>query len=168
MYSATAFILAEELLAMTGKEHNRLAGIFLMAHGGMQAAVMLIICIVYGIIGAAIFGTARGDEKFVGVFFIIAIILVAIFTALFAGSQILGGYKMFKERPNARIFGIVASIVSILSFPLGTAAGIYGLWFLFGDEGKNFYLGSAPANQMFPNRQRAFENSPPPPPNSWQ
>ncbi len=153
---------------MAPNEHNRLVGIFLMAHGGMQAAVMLIICIVYGIIGAAIFGSARGDEKFVGVFFIIAIFLVAIFTALFAGSQILGGYKMFKERPNARTFGIVASIVSILSFPLGTAAGVYGLWFLFGDEGKKFYLGAGQPQPLFQNPKRTFENAPPPPPNSWQ
>lgn len=153
---------------MAPNEHNRLVGIFLMAHGGMQAAVMLIICIVYGIIGAAIFGSARGDEKFVGVFFIIAILFVAIFTALFAGSQILGGYKMFKQRPNARTFGIVASIVSILSFPLGTAAGVYGLWFLFGDEGKRFYLGAGQPQPMFQDQPRTFENAQPPPPNSWQ
>mgnify|MGYP001162879078 CR=1 FL=1 len=152
---------------MAPKEHNRLVGIFLMAHGGMQAAVMLMICIVYGIIGAAIFGGARGDEKFVGLFFIIAIVFVAIFTSVFAGSQILGGYKMFKERPNARTFGIVASIVSIMSFPLGTAAGVYGLWFLFGDEGRRFYLGAGQPQPMFQNRQPTFESAPPPP-NSWQ
>ncbi len=152
---------------MTAKEHNRLSGIFLMAHGGMQGAVMLLICIVYGIIGAAIFGTARGDERFVGVFFIVAIIFVAIFTALFAGAQILGGYKMFKERPNARTFGIIASIVSVLSFPLGTAAGVYGLWFLFGDEGKRFYLNPGmPYQPMIDQHQYQFQE--PPPPNSWQ
>ena len=152
---------------MTAKEHNRLSGIFLMAHGGMQGAVMLLICLVYGIIGAAIFGTARGDERFVGVFFIIAIIFVAVFTILFAGAQILGGYKMFKERPNARTFGIIASIVSILSFPLGTAAGVYGLWFLFGEEGKRFYLNPGmPYQPMIGQQQYQFQE--PPPPNSWQ
>ena len=55
---------------------------------------------------------------------------------------------------------IVGSIVSCLSFPIGTAAGVYGLWFLFGDLGKQFYLGSSP--------QYAFQNPPAPPPNSWQ
>lgn len=155
---------------MTAKEHNRLSGIFLMAHGGIQGAVMLLICLVYGIIGAAIFGTARGDERFVGVFFIIAIIFVAIFTAVFAGAQILGGYKMFKERPNARIWGIVASIVSILSFPLGTAAGVYGLWFLFGDMGKQMYLNPGmPQQQMFGQARQEYDyQQQPPPPNSWQ
>lgn len=152
---------------MAPNEHNRLVGIFLMAHGGMQAAVMLMICVICGVVGAAIFGGARGDEKFVGLFFIIAIVFVAIFTSVFAGSQILGGYKMFKERPNARTFGIVASIVSIMSFPLGTAAGVYGLWFLFGDEGKRFYLGAGRPQPMFQNQQPTFENAPPPP-NSWQ
>jgi hypothetical protein len=75
--------------------------------------------------------------------------------------QIIGGYKLWKERPNARTWGIIGSIVSCLSFPLGTAAGVYGLWFLFGDIGKQYYLGGSPQN--------AFNVPPqPPPPSSWQ
>ena len=153
---------------MAPNEHNRLVGIFLMAHGGLQAFVFLILCIVYGIIGAAIMGGGRGDERMVGIVFVLMVVFLAIFAVLFAGSQILGGYKMYKERANARTFGIIGAIVSCLSFPLGTAAGVYGLWFLFGEEGKRFYLGGAPQQPMFQNPQRTFENSPAPPPNSWQ
>ncbi len=145
---------------MAPQEHNKLVGIFLMAHGGLQAVVMLVLCLIYAGFGALILGSARGDEKVVGVFMIVAMLFIAIFAALFAGSQILGGYKMFKEKTNARAFGIVGSIISCLSFPLGTAVGVYGLWFLFGEEGKRFYLGGSQPQPM-------FENTPPPP-NSWQ
>jgi len=148
---------------MTAKEHNKLAGILLMAHGGMQALVMLIIGVVYGILGAAMIasgGGEKGEAAFVGVFFIIFVVVLVIVAALFCGSQILGGYKLFKEKPNARTWGIVGSIVSCLSFPLGTAAGVYGMWFLFGEEGKKFYLGGA-SHQMIDPPQA-------PPPNSWQ
>ncbi len=147
---------------MTAKEHNKLVGIFLMAHGGLQAFAMVIICLIYGGIGVGfLVAGQKGEEKAVGLAFIVVILLVAVIGAFFVAPQIIGGYKLFKERANARTWAIVGSIISCLSFPLGTAAGVYGLWFLFGDEGKRFYLGGAP--------QPAFNTTPqPPPPNSWQ
>lgn len=145
---------------MTAKEHNRLVGIFLMAHGGMQALIIGFVTIIYGILGIALIaGGKQGEEKFVGAAFVGVVIVLAFFTILLTGSQILGGYKLFKERANARTWGIIGSIVSCLSFPVGTAAGVYGLWFLFGEEGKRFYLGGSQSQQMFQT---------PPPPNSWQ
>ena len=67
----------------------------------------------------------------------------------------------------ASIGGIALAIIGILSgmmmeggsisFPLGTAAGVYGMWFLFGDEGKRFYLGGG---------QPQFQSLPPTP-GSW-
>jgi hypothetical protein len=77
---------------------------------------------------------------------------------IFVIPQLLGGWKLLKEKPAARIWGTVGSVVALLSFPLGTAVGIYGLWFLFGDEGKRFYLpgGNAAVNNFQP------------PPHNWQ
>lgn len=146
---------------MTAKEHNKLVGIFLMAHGGFQAVVMVILGIVYGVIGSAILvGGKRGEEQMVGAVFIGMVFLMFFISLIFLLPQIIGGFKLFRERPNARTWGIVGSIIACLSFPLGTAAGVYGLWFLFGDEGKRFYLGG---------QQPLFQNPPqPPPPNSWQ
>lgn len=155
---------------MTAKEHNRLVGIFLMAHGGMQAAVMLIIGVIYGILGAAMIaggGGRNGEARFVGVAFIIAVVVLFLFATLFAGSQILAGYKLFKEKANARTWGIIGSVVSCLSFPLGTAAGVYGLWFLFGDMGKQMYLNPAMPQPMFENAQQP-QYQEPLPPNHWQ
>jgi hypothetical protein len=109
--------------------------------------------------GSAMLATARRDEEaFIGGIFIAMVLFLLAFTLLLVVPQIIGGWKILKERPGARTWGIVASIVSCLSFPLGTAAGIYGLWFLFGEEGKRFYLGGAPQQQQFN----------PPPPNNWR
>ena len=147
---------------MTPKEHNRMVGIFLMAHGALQSVAMIIVCVIYGIIGSAILvGGQRGEEKFVGLAFLLIIAVIGFIALLFVLPQLIGGYKLWKERPNARTWGIAGSILSCLSFPLGTAAGVYGLWFLFGDVGKQFYLGGSP--------QYAFDVPPqPPPPSSWQ
>lgn len=146
---------------MTAKEHNRLVGIFLMAHGGLQMVAIIFIGIIYGVIGSAmLIGGKKGEEQMVGAIFIGMIAVLVIVAALFALPQFIGGYKLFKERANARTWGIVGSIISCLSFPLGTAAGVYGLWFLFGDMGKQFYLGGG--------NQPMFQHQPPPPPSSWQ
>lgn len=147
---------------MTAREHNRLVGIFLMAHGGFQAVIMVVLCIVYAVIGGALLiGGRQGEEQIVGAAFIGVIAIVFIFSLLFLLPQIIGGYKLWKEKPSARTWGIVGSIISCLSFPLGTAAGVYGLWFLFGDMGKQMYLGGY--------NQHMFQHPPQPPaPNSWQ
>lgn len=143
---------------MTAKEHNKLVGIFLMAHGGLQAVVMIILGLVYGVIGSAMLATGKKDEEMiVGAVFVGMVFLLFLISLLFLLPQIIGGWKLVKERPNARTWGIVGSIVSLLSFPIGTAAGVYGLWFLFGEEGKRFYLGGQPQTYQVP-----------PPPNSWQ
>lgn len=148
---------------MTPKDHNRLVGIFLMIHGSFQALVMGLICLIYGGIGAALlFGGPPNGPKAVGLVFIAVIAFVALFASAFVVPQIVGGYKLFKEKPNARIWGIIGSVLSCISFPLGTAAGVYGMWFLFGEEGKSFYLNQAPQPPLFePHPQ-------PPAPNSWQ
>jgi hypothetical protein len=143
---------------MTAKEQNKLAGIFLMIHGALQAVVMGLIGLIYGGIGAAMFLTSRKDEEqFAGAALFAVMIFVGIIALAFIIPQIIGGWKMLKERPNARTWGIVGSIVSCLSFPLGTAAGVFGLVFLFGEQGRQFYLGG-----------QSYNPPTAPPPSGWQ
>jgi len=144
---------------MTAREHNKLVGVFLMVHGGLQSLIMLLIGLIYAGIGVGlILGGDGREDKTVGFVFILVIAFVLLFTAIFFLPQLLGGYKLYKERPNARIWGIIGSMFACISFPLGTAAGVYGMWFLFGDEGKRFYLGGG---------QPQFQSLPPTP-GSWQ
>ena len=87
-------------------------------------------------------------------------VIVGIIMLLFAALDFLIGFKMLKEKAIGRTLGIIGSILSLFSFPLGTALGVYGLWFLFGDKGKEFYaLGGHDGQRLY---------APPPPPNSWQ
>src|SRR2546423_11537823 len=100
-----------------------------MAHGGLQAIVMIILGLVYGGIGSAMLLSARkNEEQIVGAVFIGMIVFLFFVSLIFILPQILGGLKLFRERPNARTWGAIGSIVSCLFFPIGTAAGVYGLW----------------------------------------
>jgi len=146
---------------MNAKEQNKLAGIFLLVHGAAQAIVMVLVGLIYGGIGAAMLATSRrDDEQFAGVMLVIVMAFVVVFAMIFVIPQIVGGFKMLKERPNARTWGIIGSIISCMSFPLGTAAGVFGLIFLFGDAGRQFYLGAGST--------RSYSQPQAPPPSSWQ
>ena len=146
---------------MTAKEQNKLAGTFLLIHAGIQTALMLFIGLIYGGVGAAMFlGARKQEDQFVGLIVVGVMLFVALISLVFVVPQFVGGWKMLKERPNARTWGIIGSIVSCLSFPLGTAAGVFGLVFLFGEAGKQFYLGGAD--------YQALHSPSPPRPSSWQ
>lgn len=145
---------------MTAKDHNKLLAIFHFVQGGLQVFGGIIIAVVYGAIGLSFKANAhQPEQQFIGTALIVLAFVIAPFVLLLGGINLMAGYKMLKEKAGARTWGIVASIVSLLSVPLGTALGVYGLWFLFGDEGKRYYLGGEP---------QQYFNNPPPPPNNWQ
>ncbi|MGD9628044.1 MAG: hypothetical protein AB7V18_02240 [Pyrinomonadaceae bacterium] len=145
---------------MTPIEHNRLISIFFYVQGGLQAVGGLALGIIYGVIGTAMLAAAQRDEEQMmgGIFLVLGIVLGALLL-VFAAIDIFAATKMRKLQPIGRTVGIVVGCLSLLSFPLGTALGIYTLWFFFGDQGKALYLGADPRLNNF---------SMPPPPNSWQ
>lgn len=143
---------------MTAKEHNKILSILMFVQGGLQLFGGVLVGLIYGGIGAAMLANARrDDEQIMGGIFLGAAFVAGLMLLAFAAVTLLAAWKMLKEKSGGRTLGIVASIVALLSFPLGTALGIYGLWFLFGDAGKTFYAGGNAPN-----------NFSPPPPNHWQ
>lgn len=55
--------------------------------------------------------------------------------AIYAIFFIITGWKIHNDTPGAKVFGIIAGILSIPSFPIGTIIGIYCLWyFILGDK----------------------------------
>jgi len=143
---------------MTGKDHNKVLSILMFVQGGLQLFVGILVALMYGGIGTFMLTNARrDDEQMMGGMFIALAVIVGLVILAFAGVTLLAGWKMLKEKSGGRTWGIIASIISLLSFPLGTALGVYGLWFLFGEDGKRFYAGGNSPN-----------NFPPPPLNNWQ
>ena len=101
----------------------------------------------------------HGDEgQFVGGLLVLVGIVTAVLVFAFAALDFYAAFKIGKMQPIGRILGIVVACLSVLSFPLGTALGVYTLWFFFGDQGKALYNVDAAGKQY----------APPPPPNSWQ
>lgn len=143
---------------MTARDHNKLLGIFFLIQGGLCLFAGILVTLIYGGMGAFILTSGRDSEAQTvgGVFLALGLVLGVVFLA-FAGFVLLTGWKIYKEQQSGRTMGIIASVLSLLSFPLGTALGVYGLWFLLGDMGKNLY-----------ERGVMMTNNAPPTPKGWQ
>ncbi|NNE98671.1 MAG: hypothetical protein HKN25_06590 [Pyrinomonadaceae bacterium] len=50
---------------------------------------------------------------------------------MFGLFYMLTGWKLQNDQSDAKIFGTIASVLCLPNLPLGTALGIYGLWFFW-------------------------------------
>jgi len=151
---------------MTGREHARLLGLFLWLLTALQVFIIGFIGIIYFFVFGAILASAPHKpndpppEVFLGVLVVVMVIL-GVMTALFSVPKVVAGYGLRKGKSWAKVWAIIACIMACMSFPFGTAVGVYGLVFLFGEQGRAYFDG--PEFGRFQNA-----NAPPPPPNSWQ
>ena len=56
--------------------------------------------------------------------------VIAMFTILSAALAFATGYSLLTRRPWGRVLSIVAAVLALLKFPLGTALAIYTLWIM--------------------------------------
>jgi hypothetical protein len=56
--------------------------------------------------------------------------MIAVATVFTAALALVAGYGLLNRRPWGRIVAIIAAILALLKFPIGTALGIYTLWVL--------------------------------------
>ncbi|NNE97614.1 MAG: hypothetical protein HKN25_01200, partial [Pyrinomonadaceae bacterium] len=105
--------------------------------------ILALVTLIYGGIGIAMLADPKSvnQQEFAGMMFLGLAAAMVFLTAIFFLPQIIGGWKLFKQRPSARIWAIIGSILALLSMPLGTAAGVYGLWFIFGEQGQRYFDG---------------------------
>ena len=154
---------------MTGREQARLLGLFFWIFTGFQLFVVALFCIVY----VAIFGMVftqiphKPNEPGPEILLPILIVIMAIvFGSLFLFSvpKLIAGYGLRREKSWARVWAIVACCMAVMSIPFGTALGVWGLIFLFGDEGKRYF--ESPEYGRLDAYSTGGIN--PPAPNSWQ
>jgi len=131
---------------MTGKEQARLLGLLFWLLTGFQLFVVALVAVLYAVIGAVIIpGMPRRPNdpppELLITIFIVVIAMMFIMTILFAIPKIVAGYGLRKEKPWAKIWAIIASVMAVMNFPFGTAVGVFGLIFLLGDAGKAYFDG---------------------------
>ena len=149
---------------MSANDKARLLGLLFWIFTAFNVFLIVAIAFVYVAFFGIVFSQQpqrAGDpppELIMGIMAAI-FVFVIFFTLLVSIPKIVAGYGLRKNKSWARTWAIVASIMTCMSFPLGTAIGVFGLVFLFSEEGK-FY---------FDQQEYAGLFAPPvPAANSWQ
>lgn len=154
---------------MTGKQHAKLLGLLFWLFTALNVLTVVAIAVIYIAIFGLVFSQAPPQRPGEPDPAVIMMILAAVFvfalvmTILFSVPKMIAGYGLRHEKPWAKTWAIVACVMAVMSFPFGTAIGVYGLIFLLGDEGKKYF------GDPSYGRQAVGAASPvtPPEPNSW-
>jgi hypothetical protein len=150
---------------MTAEEHNKTLGICHLAYGGLMMLLMIAMFIFMGVIMSTLPSRPGGpDPEMPVAFFALFFAFMFIYSLIFFVPSLIAGYAMLKRKNWARMASIVASVFEVMSFPFGTAVGIYSFWFMFGDVGKSLY--GVPAVPTA-TRPFALQDAPPPPASDW-
>jgi amino acid transporter len=127
---------------MTPQDHNKALGIMHLIYGGFFGLMTVMMAVVFAFVGIGLGASAANDPNGPPAGFFIAIFgFIVVLYGLLSIPSLVAGYGMLKRRSWARTAGIVASVLSAMSFPFGTALCVYTLWFLFGGQGQDFYRG---------------------------
>jgi hypothetical protein len=124
------------------ERHVKALGILNIVYGGLGVCAAVVILLVFGIPAGLVM--ADGDPDAAATISILGVVGGFIFfmTAIFAVPAIVAGIGILQNRPWARVWLIVASVLHLLSIPFGTALGVYGLWAVFNSGDRN-RLGSS-------------------------
>lgn len=127
---------------MTPQDHNKVLGIMHLIYGGFFGLITVMMAVITVLAWGSIKAAAANDPNAPPAEFFLALFgFITIIYGVLSVPSLIAGYGMLKRRSWSRVAGIVASVLSALSFPFGTALCVYTLWFLFGQQGQNFYRG---------------------------
>jgi hypothetical protein len=104
--------------------HVKVIAILFLVFGGFAAIGALLVLGSF-LVGAGIFaeGDAGGFAGFLAALGIFLFVVVAAFAVLY----LVAGMLLLKHRRSGKGWGIAAAVPSLLSFPIGTAVGVYAL-----------------------------------------
>ena len=153
---------------MNAHDKARLLGLLFWIYTAFNVVVVAVLAIIYIALFGVIFTQVpqkAGDPppELIMTILVVAFAFAFAFVVLFSVPKIVAGYGLRKEKPWARTWAIVGAIMACMSFPFGTAIGVFGLIFLFSDDGKRYFDDPAYRGQL-----TGTGNVVPPPPDSWQ
>ena len=135
---------------MTALEHNKYLaigfGIFAALFAFTFLLLMLVTAGAFVVLGISI-ANDSGDANQAGIGVLGGVFTVVFYVGLgliLVLPTAVASRKLWKLRPGARGWGIVAAVLVFWTFPVGTFLAIYALWFLFSTEGRKLYGGLQP------------------------
>jgi len=137
--------------------HVKLLGVLHIVFGALGILAALAMLFLFGGLAGLVQSTDRSGDSFVGAGFLGFIGVIVFFALLiFSLPGLIAGIGIVNLRPWGRILGIVISALDLLSVPVGTALGVYGLWVLLSNQTEALfrdpaaYLAPGPAGPPTP------------------
>lgn len=150
------------------RDQIKLLGILNIIWGGLSVLAAIIVFIALAGVAAVVSTDATdADAAHAGPLMALIGTIVSIFLVAIGLPAIIGGWGLLKLKPWSRIFMIVISALHLLSFPFGTALGVFGLVVLLKEQARVLlesggqslpYAPPGPPQSMMP---------PPPPPAAY-
>jgi hypothetical protein len=106
------------------RQHIDILGWLFVAGGGLGIVIAVFVFAILGVTGGL-----TGDLKAAAMLGSIGL-FVAVLVAVFSLPNIIVGWGLLKRKSWSRVAGLVLGCLGLLSFPFGTALGIYALWTL--------------------------------------
>ena len=128
---------------MTPEEHNKYISWTFLANGLFQATIVLLVLF---FVITVLAGSRPPDDGFPTAFLITFFAVFSFIHFVLISPNFVAYYALKNRKPWARIATIIASVLSAMNVPVGTAACVYGLWFFFGEEWKSMYPQTPGAN----------------------
>jgi hypothetical protein len=69
---------------------------------------------------------------------------LAVIAIVWGAAHVVAGVPLRRRRPWARMMALMLGSVDLLLLPYGTALGIYALWVLLSERGKQLFAASMP------------------------
>jgi hypothetical protein len=118
------------------RDHLKLLGILNIVWSSISILIGLVVLLVFGGLAGffAATGFGAGDNSggvIVAPFMAIIGACIVLLICVISLPALIGGIGLLKMKPWSRILMIVVSVLHLLSFPIGTALGVYGIWVLF-------------------------------------
>lgn len=127
------------------KDHVRILGILHVVYGMLGILGGIIVMVIFGgLAGLVNIADKTGDAKVaipilggIGAFVFLLLLALSL-------PGIIAGFGLLELRPWARILTIVLSALELMSVPLGTVLGVYGLWVLLSPGGEQLFRQPSP------------------------
>jgi hypothetical protein len=118
------------------QKHITLLAVLHIVYSGLAllGAVLAFIVIVGG-------GLLSGDLEAIGITAGVGT-FVALILLIIAAPGLIGGFGLLKRWNWARILVLIVGILNLLSFPFGTALGIYTIWVVVQPDTKTIFASS--------------------------
>jgi hypothetical protein len=121
-------------------DHVKILGILHVVYGMFGILAGIIVMVIFGgLAGLVSVADRRGDALIavpilggIGAFVFILLLVLSL-------PGIVAGFGLLQLQPWARMLTIVLSALELMSVPIGTALGIYGLWVLLSPGGEQLF-----------------------------